>query len=196
MALAKTTEPLGIPADLAPLVGRCRLAIVLVRYESGTLRYDEFALGSLVRRGHRIGLLIHRIWVDDPASLWGGRRLWGIPKELARFRWDASTVTVRTAEGPLAAFTVGARPAWRLPVLLAPLPAFGQLDGERVLLPGRAVARFGVTSVVIDEWSAALPALIGKPRLRASTADPCRFTFPAGRVLGRAAATEAWDSRS
>ena len=69
-----------------PWAARGRLVIALARFR-GTLSYDEFAVGSLVRRGTRGGLWCQRIWIDDAASLWGGRRLWGIPKQLARFDW-------------------------------------------------------------------------------------------------------------
>lgn len=52
----------------------------------GVLAYDELMVTVLVRRGRRLLPSITSIWVDSPVSRDGGRALWGIPKELARFR--------------------------------------------------------------------------------------------------------------
>lgn len=80
---------------LAPAVGlRCLtvgghafVAAIWAQYTGGTLHYDELAFAVLIRSK---GLLIPAgtvtaIWVDDPVSAAGGRRLWHIPKALARF---------------------------------------------------------------------------------------------------------------
>lgn len=49
------------------------------------LAYRELLAAVPVRIGRRIGLSVAWIWVDDPASALGGRVLWGLPKEMARF---------------------------------------------------------------------------------------------------------------
>ncbi|MBZ4018841.1 acetoacetate decarboxylase family protein [Streptomyces purpurogeneiscleroticus] len=99
MSVLTAREAPELPADLSPVGGRRTLLLVLARYTEGSLRYDEFAVGSPARRGRRVGMFCHRIWVDSAASLRGGRQLWGIPKEMARFSWDAETVRVPREAG-------------------------------------------------------------------------------------------------
>ncbi len=184
MAAATSADPLPLPPDLAPVGSPRRLVIGLARF-NGTLSYNEFVIGSLVRRGARVGLWCQRIWVDDAASLWGGRQLWGIPKELARFDWDGSTVSVTAGAKLLASFGLG-QPGRRLPLLPVPLTGFGLAEERRVFLPGRVFARFALTGIRITQWSPQLPGLgDGQQALRAVVADPARFLFPAGRDLGR-----------
>lgn len=60
---------------------------IWAQYSGGTLRYDELAVAVLVR-GRGLWLpagSVTAIWVDDPVSAEGGRRLWHIPKALAEF---------------------------------------------------------------------------------------------------------------
>ena len=76
-----TDAPPALPTGLRPfLAGRWRV-VMLVRYLDGTRRYDELVLGALARRKARPGLYVEHIWVTDAAGLWGGRRIWGLPKE-------------------------------------------------------------------------------------------------------------------
>ncbi len=79
-----------VPAEL-PIVsvkpGRTLAILFLGNYGAGsTLVYHELIVSpALVRVGHQVGAWISHIYVDDPASLAGGREIWGLPKELARF---------------------------------------------------------------------------------------------------------------
>jgi hypothetical protein len=61
--------------------------IYLASYEEGSdLVYNElFAARGLVRIRGRVGFWISHIWVDSESSLRGGREVWGVPKQLARF---------------------------------------------------------------------------------------------------------------
>lgn len=81
----------GLPDQWRPVrVGRFAVVgAAWVIYEpGGVLSYRELLATVLVRRGVRVAPSIVRIWVDDVASRDGGRALWGIPKELARFDVD------------------------------------------------------------------------------------------------------------
>jgi hypothetical protein len=183
MAAASAAAPLPLPPDLTSIGSPRRLVIALARF-TGALPYDEFGIGSLVRGHGRVGLWCHRIWVNDAAALWGGRELWGIPKELAQFDWDGSAVSVTSGARPLASLTLGA-PGRRLPALPVPVTGFGLADERRMFLPGRVLARFALTRIRVTDWSPLLPGLAGsRPSLRAAVADPARFRFPAGRDLG------------
>jgi acetoacetate decarboxylase len=94
-----------LPAGVRPvsLFGRAVVATAFVHYEpGGLLSYHELLVAPLVRRGTRIGLSITDIWVDSPASLAGGRELWGIPKDLADFELAGGDATA-SADGALLA---------------------------------------------------------------------------------------------
>ncbi|MEU2430172.1 acetoacetate decarboxylase family protein [Streptomyces sp. NPDC007861] len=183
LATTECTHEIAIPSDLDAVGGARRLVIGLVRYEEGTLRYDELVVGSVVRSGRRIGVLAQHIWVDDPASLWGGRRLWGIPKQLASFDWDGPAVHVTSGGSHLAELLVRPAASWLLPPLPLPATGFGRLGDHRVFLPGRMRARLAPATIEIGHWAPPLPPITGT-RLRALVAVRCRFAFPAGRVLG------------
>ena len=52
----------------------------------GVLAYNEVLAAVRVRVGGRPFTTVTHIWVDHPASVAGGRELWGIPKQHAAFR--------------------------------------------------------------------------------------------------------------
>ncbi|HCJ29372.1 MAG TPA: acetoacetate decarboxylase [Pseudomonas sp.] len=88
--LGKLAPDPGLP--LLTVAGNAFVATIWAQYSGGTLRYDELAVAVLVRGK---GLLVPAgtvtaIWVDDAVSAEGGRRLWHIPKALARFETLAS----------------------------------------------------------------------------------------------------------
>jgi hypothetical protein len=183
----RTSVPPALPADLVPVL-RGTASVMLVRYLDGTLRYDELAIGTLARRGRHLGLFIHLIWVDDPASMWGGRRIWGLSKELATFAWDGDTVRIADASGPVATVRVGLRPA-RLPRMPVRLAALGTLDGRRTLVGGSLRGCPGLAPMDLLAWSDRLPVRIeeGQRSRAAFRLDPFRMTVPGPKVLGPAA---------
>lgn len=180
-AVAATGHDVRVPGDLTLLM-RHRIMLMLVNYTSGTLRYHEAAVGALVRRGWRIGVLVQRVWVDDLSSLWGGRRLWGIPKELADFTWTDSAMSVKSDGEEFLAVEFGAFKQ-RLPPITLSVVGFGELDGRRTSLRARIRGSFATTTVRITHWSDFLPALSGNTDLRAGTVQDCLLTFPPGRIL-------------
>jgi hypothetical protein len=100
-SLALVRDPLRIPSAASRVFPGRLILVMLLRYHEGTLRYDELAMVSPIRVGLRIFAYTHRIWVDSVESLWGGRKLWGIPKELAQFHWADDCVKVDTVHGPI-----------------------------------------------------------------------------------------------
>ena len=90
---------------LPVLPGRAAGVLILARYEEGSaLHYSELAvLVGPVARGGRLGGWVHGMWVDSPVSRAGGRALWGVPKELARFDWSSRGAEVHGADGRLLA---------------------------------------------------------------------------------------------
>lgn len=79
------------PVDPVLIGGRGLVGTTWVDYGPGSvLEYHELLSAVLVRHDGRLRVHITDIWVDSAASLRGGRELWGIPKESARFRFRGS----------------------------------------------------------------------------------------------------------
>jgi hypothetical protein len=183
MGLFAVDAPPALPAGLRPLLSSRWVILGLIRYlEGSTLQYDELIIGSMARRGFRTGLFVHHIWVDSETSLWGGRRIWGLNKELATFAWDGDTVRVTDDAGPIVTMTVDRTPRTS-PRLPAIAPGFGQRDGRWVHVTGTVQARLGKVDLRVDEWSPRFPyRLAGVPRL-AFAANPAEVSVPAPVVL-------------
>lgn len=111
--------------------------VLLARYDTrATLPYHELIVFSGVAcAGARVAFVVSHIYVDSLASLHGGREIWGLPKELADFKWDARDVTV-TQDGRTLLRASLRRRAGRL---LLPLhaPVFGELAGASLFAAGR-----------------------------------------------------------
>jgi hypothetical protein len=68
--------------------------------ETATLRYRELIVFSgLATAGGRPAFVVSHIYVDLDASLAGGRAIWGLPKELARFEARGGRIAMRAADG-------------------------------------------------------------------------------------------------
>lgn len=174
------TPPL--PPDLKPVLGADRMAIIVVRYLEGSLRYDELMFGTLARRGLRVGYWTDRIWVDSAASVWGGRRIWGVPKNLARFEWQDDHVTVSDSKGLVAGLSLTRRNS-RLPWIYIPTPFFGDIDGERCFALGKLWGRPGRSGLQVREW----PERFGyrpqaRPRISLAS-QPFRMTVAVAKML-------------
>lgn len=144
-----------LPDGVRPLVvgGRAFVMTAFVRYEPGSvLSYDELLVAVVARRGRKPITTIPQIWVDSPASVHGGRTLWGIPKHLAAFEqsWGRTITGSATADGvPLASVraTQGLRlPGWRR----VPLPNGHRLGGRTTFADVQALGRLHLARAVWD----------------------------------------------
>jgi Acetoacetate decarboxylase (ADC) len=147
----KSDAPKQLPHELKHVINPHIFVMSLIRYLDGTLRYDELLFGIPARIGHRLGLYVEYIWVNDLASLWGGRRIWGLPKNLADFNWDDSTVRITDDHGLIAKISVDKHPS-RFPTMWLPSPGFGVLNGSLVHYFGNLWARLGKADMQIIEW--------------------------------------------
>lgn len=185
LGLFKTDMPVQLPAGLKRVLDSCSLLVILVRYLEGTLRYDELAFGTLARLGTRLGLYVDYIWVTDLASVWGGRHIWKLPKNLAEFSWQDSIVRVTDGCGPIATVQVDRSPAnW--PWVWVPTPGIGQIDNRAwVFTVGSLWGRLGGAGMQIDDWSARFGY---RPHHRPAfsvAAKPFRLHIPAAKVISR-----------
>lgn len=185
MGYFKSGAPVQLPAGLHHLLDPNALIVTIVRYQEGTLRYDELVLGALVRVGGRIGIHVDRIWVDSLESVWGGRRIWGLPKNMAQFQWQDSTLRVTDDEGLIAVIRVDTSPAslpWTwLPI---PMPGVGQLeDGRRVFTVGQLWGRFGSANMHIESWPDRFGYRPNHEPVFGFAAKPFRMEVPAAKIL-------------
>jgi len=96
-----------VPADCLPVsartitvAGSAFVAVAFVTYEpGGVLSYDELLVGTPVWDRAGIAVSVPQIWVDNEASRVGGRELWAIPKQLARFGQGSSIAGVAVTGG-------------------------------------------------------------------------------------------------
>ncbi|GGF56067.1 acetoacetate decarboxylase [Marmoricola endophyticus] len=160
-------------ARVVRVLGRTVVAAAFFSYaEPSPLTYEEVMATVLVRRGPRPRVSITHIWVDSPASRDGGRALWAIPKELARFE---------TGPGSWTAPGIGAvrmRPR-RLP-LVVPL-AFRLLQGRagaavETRVGGRVRPALGRARWSVDA-DGPLGFLAGRRPVLTFSAVPFRLVF-------------------
>ena len=181
MGFFKTDVPVQLPAGLKPFLNPRWLVVTLVRYLEGTLRYDELAVGPLACLGARFGIFVPYIWVDSEASMWGGRRIWGVPKEMAEFAWNGDTVRVTDKDGLIATLAVDTGDA-RLPIWL-PAPGLGRRDGQWTFTIATMSGRLGRSGMRIAEWSPRFPYRPGETPMFGFGAKPFRMTVPEPRLL-------------
>ncbi len=89
-----------IPAELDIISvwpGKTVGGVYLSKYGSGSvLEYNELIVApAVVIYQGKIGVWVSHIYVDNADSVAGGRKIWGLPKELADFSWEEKRVTVR-----------------------------------------------------------------------------------------------------
>jgi acetoacetate decarboxylase len=124
--------------------------IVLARYGSGsTLAYHELVVFSgLARAGARVGFAVSYIAVDSPASLAGGREIWGLPKRLADVAWAAAAIAV--AEDGVEVLRARVRRRGGHIPLLGVAPFFGELGGGLVHTVARGRLRAAPALVDVE----------------------------------------------
>ena len=132
-----------LPLDFKLLVnlGRASAFAGFVDYQPGsTLVYHELIGGVVVRLqdSWRCAFYVTHIWVDDAQSQQGGCEIWGVPKELATFRYNYAppartfTAAAQVSNGQVLArghfrTTMGLPRPLKLPV---PFPNLQMLHGQ------------------------------------------------------------------
>ena len=142
-----------IPAELnivSVLPGKTIGGVYLSKYSSGSvLEYSELIIiaGFLSYKG-KFGGWVSHIYVDNPDSVAGGREVWGLPKELAQFSWEASSVTVSQSGNLLCKFNYQ-RQSFGLPLKLS-ASAFSAKNSNLSIFPATVGATFGLVSSKLE----------------------------------------------
>jgi hypothetical protein len=176
-----------IPRRLTPARrgGRTLVGTAWVDYGPGSvLTYRELLVAVPVLHVRRPGICVTDIWVDSPASLAGGRALWGIPKDLATFpAFDGHTfaMTVDGRDRPVAeaTWTAGRRLPGRWPTRYSTVQSMGSgLDGDLKRSPVRSTGavELGTATMTVDP-DGPLSYLAGHSPLRAVRLRDFALTF-------------------
>ncbi|HZH16197.1 MAG TPA: acetoacetate decarboxylase family protein [Archangium sp.] len=182
VGLFQADRDVPCPAPWKPMFSARTVMVALMRYQEGTLQYDELMVGPLVRHGLHMGLWVSHIWVTSVASLWGGRRMWSLPKELATFTWEEGRVRVADASGPIATFGVERRAGFG-PSLPVPMPGIGGAPGGWTTFVGRMSGRLAKGGLRVEDWSERFPFLLGGDASFSVRAHPMSLTVPAPTVV-------------
>ena len=158
------------------------VAVSMIRYLSGTLQYDELIVGSMVSHRGKVGLYVHHIWVDDISSLWGGRKIWGLNKQMAVFAWEQNIVRVSDAEGLIIELEVNKENAI-LPPVPMPMPSFGQLNEQSLFTTGKIKARLGKAGMRINDYSDRFGFQISPKPIFSVAGKPFSMTFFPPEIL-------------
>jgi hypothetical protein len=146
------------------MFGRAVVGTAWVDYEPGSvLEYHELMVAVLVHDGWRIRPSVTSIWVDSAASRTGGRQLWGVPKDLADFAIDETSVVMTTGAVRVAATTSLGGSLGRWPVRFAVVQ---RLEGQAKVTPVRARARVRLSRT---RWEGLFPGR--RPVLGVSLTD-------------------------
>ena len=161
-------------AKLITLAGNAFVAVAFVSYEPGSeLTYEELLVATPVLDEGRVAVSVPQIWVDSEASRDGGREMWGIPKQLARFGEGSSIAAVAVTGGvPLPGRWAAA--GWTAQ----------RLDGRDVRTRMRMSGRVGLArSAWLFPAAGPLGYLTGRTPLVSFTMKDMRLTF--GHDRGR-----------
>jgi hypothetical protein len=162
-----------VPAELdivSVLPGKTIGGVYVAYYgENSTLVYNELiVVAGLTRYGNKTASWISHIYVDNPDSVAGGREIWGLPKEIAKFTWETGKperVSVHQGEQLLCSL----RCKWNLKLWRQKLmvDSFSTLDGNWLQFQGQATANLAMAGaeLQIPQESPFAPLGLGRPLL-------------------------------
>ena len=180
--LFRSSAPRPLPAGLKHVLDPHLFLVAVVRYLDGPLHYDELFFATPAWLGMRPGIHVDEMWVDSVSSLWGGRRIWGLPKNVAQFSWQGSTLSVSDSIGQIAKIELNLDPS-SLPWLWFSPPEFGYRDQTWLYFWSSIWGRLDLAPMKIIEWSDRYPLLAREKSILSVGAKPFRMNIPAPAVI-------------
>lgn len=141
------------PLRVVPVLPGKTIGIVFFAdYQPGSaITYHELIIApALVRLGRHFGWWISHIYVDDADSMAGGREVWGLPKELARFNWNLPAGQVEAyQDNRLLCALLSQAPARgvRLPLFL---PSISQHGSRLLAFCGSLSSEVGLSPATVE----------------------------------------------
>ncbi|MFM7425804.1 MAG: acetoacetate decarboxylase family protein [Elainella sp.] len=168
----------SVPAELqilSPWPGKTLGGLFVAAYQQGsTLVYSELiGVSALVYAQGKLGAWISHIYVDNPDSVAGGREIWGLPKQLAQFTWNADRTAVQVSQdGQRLCSLTRQNSLLGLPLVLI-APVLTKIDERIALFTGQVRAKLHLTdlNLEIPPESPLTPLQLNRPLL-SFYADP------------------------
>jgi hypothetical protein len=127
--------------------GKTLASVYLSNYGSGSvLEYSELIIApAVVNYQSKIGGWVSHIYVDNADSVAGGREIWGLPKELAKFTWQQGNhVTVYQENRKLCSLNYNQQSlAWRQWLTAS---AFSAKGSDLLIFPAEFESVLGLIS--------------------------------------------------
>ena len=166
--------------------GRTLGGVYLSQYGAGSsLEYNELiVVAGVVKRGQTIGAWVSHIYVDNPDSVAGGREIWGMPKELATFDWQAGAQRVVVQQENQVLCSLSS--SWRVSLLRQAIafPTYSLLDSNFLRFDATASANFGWIGAKLEVPDASpFGRLIDTMPISAFSADSLELRVDAPRVV-------------
>lgn len=130
--------------------GKTLGGVYLSDYGSGSvLQYSELiVIAAVVGYKGKFGGWISHIYVDNSDSVAGGREIWGLPKEIAEFRWDKEHVTVRQGNRLLCSFNYNRQGfGWQQWLGAS---GFSTLGSDLLIFPAELESHLGLVSSKLE----------------------------------------------
>jgi acetoacetate decarboxylase len=147
-----------VPSDLdivSVFPGKTVGGIYLSSYGTGsTFQYNELiVVSALVRYRDRLGAWISHIYVDHPDSVAGGREVWGLPKDLAEFKWQPGKPhCVSVWQGGGSHLLCRLNTSWQLPEVSLPfaLGSFTKLNANLLWFSAKGNLRLSAIGATME----------------------------------------------
>ncbi|MBD1924465.1 acetoacetate decarboxylase family protein [Microcoleus sp. FACHB-831] len=177
--------------------GKTLGGVYISSYVAGSvLQYNELiVVPGMVSYAGKFGAWVSHIYVDSAASVEGGRKIWGLPKELAEFSWthgDRSRVNVTQGDKQLCSISysdalVPLSTWWRQPLTGT---SFSTLNTDLLLFKSDFEFRLKAASanLAVPSESPFASLDLGQPFL-AAYAEDLGLVVHAPEVVGKIART-------
>lgn len=162
------------PADFTMLrvAGRGIALVGWVDYRGDSiLRYRELFAAVVGSFRGRPAITVTNIWVDDEASMLGGRQLWGLPKQLADLDLDIGRrgrASASVGSRPIAASGFRARPRSAIALRDRSAVCVQTVGGRPMLIPSRVTGALVAGSGWFDPEPSGPLAFLAQGRRLAS----------------------------
>lgn len=162
-AVRVPTAELRLPTGMNPVsaMGQSLGLLAFIEYRAPSpLCYRELIfMPAFVRVGdkgkRRSGYYVSTMYVDDEASLEGGRSIWALPKTLARFEVREGSVDVEAGDGTLLSLSFGPRgPRLRAKSRVSTIQSD---EGEWVRFRGDFKAEMQLAEVRVNRFESTAP---------------------------------------
>ena len=186
--VARVRSLIPAPLKIVPILPGKTIGIVyFADYEPGSaITYHELIIApALVHLGRHFGWWISHIYVDQPDSMAGGREIWGLPKEMARFNWNLAAGQVEAYQDNKLLCGLRSRPPASGVRMVMFLLAIARLGPQLLAFRGDISSKLSLAPAVVEiPATSPIASLHLSGRTRAFHFTNMTFTASAPWVIG------------